>query len=467
MSFADAHDAAHMHQWRAASHHHALATEPFVAHGGHIFDDFSPNPSFSSVNHMPGLHRQNLITHGDFDPPFYMQGPRSHVAHHSRHQLYSPPSFEEMPPASFHQPQGWNSMSHGSHVSSAYNSFPDFPAAASFPGPRLEPPSRLGFAGSLDPSTGIFYRTPEHPRLRTAQACEKCRIRKAKCSGDHPSCKRCLTRGLTCEYAKEGRSRGAHKSKPKTSITISTSGGQLIDPAQPLSASTGSPPAEEVSPVLSPVHQNAEQLTRPHNSSRQRSLSLSDSRGSTLPSLLPSDPPSCSYTMEGFYAGDVSSIRTSSTGSPSHTLTPELDVAPLRVGTTGHASSGLVQPEPLHVPTLSMHTLRHFPLENTDALPVQKILPFTTTQSTRSVEGSSSHETVGHFDGHACHDRLVYPLSPVIASETQMRRAEWSHVLDGQRPTENWNRFPSTAAHVLQSNASDSESYPYMEYHMA
>ena len=39
---------------------------------------------------------------------------------------------------------------------------------------------RLTLAGSLDPATGIFYRTPEHPRLRTAQACEKCRTRKAK-----------------------------------------------------------------------------------------------------------------------------------------------------------------------------------------------------------------------------------------------------------------------------------------------
>jgi hypothetical protein len=38
----------------------------------------------------------------------------------------------------------------------------------------------ISVAGSLDPTTGIFYRTPEHPRLRTAQACEKCRIRKAK-----------------------------------------------------------------------------------------------------------------------------------------------------------------------------------------------------------------------------------------------------------------------------------------------
>ncbi|RDB29936.1 hypothetical protein Hypma_013795 [Hypsizygus marmoreus] len=75
--------------------------------------------------------------------------------------------------------------------------------------------SRLTLSGSLDPSTGIFYRIPEHPRLRTAQACEKCRTRKAKCSGEHPSCKRCTNRGLTCEYAKEGRVRGPNKPKVK------------------------------------------------------------------------------------------------------------------------------------------------------------------------------------------------------------------------------------------------------------
>jgi hypothetical protein len=48
--------------------------------------------------------------------------------------------------------------------------------------PVVPPIPRWTLAGSLDPTTGIFYRTPEHPRLRTAQACEKCRIRKAKVS---------------------------------------------------------------------------------------------------------------------------------------------------------------------------------------------------------------------------------------------------------------------------------------------
>lgn len=74
-------------------------------------------------------------------------------------------------------------------MSLQYNSYP-----SAYPQPRLTPPPppvtagsqnngagpRLTLAGSLDPTTGIFYRTPEHPRLRTAQACEKCRTRKAK-----------------------------------------------------------------------------------------------------------------------------------------------------------------------------------------------------------------------------------------------------------------------------------------------
>ncbi|KAF8123920.1 hypothetical protein EV363DRAFT_1355119, partial [Boletus edulis] len=39
--------------------------------------------------------------------------------------------------------------------------------------------------GALDPTTGIFYRAAEHPRMRTAQACNKCRVRKAKQRASH------------------------------------------------------------------------------------------------------------------------------------------------------------------------------------------------------------------------------------------------------------------------------------------
>ncbi|KAI0249450.1 hypothetical protein BJV78DRAFT_1227413 [Lactifluus subvellereus] len=71
-----------------------------------------------------------------------------------------------------------------------------------------------GGAGSLDPATGVFSRAADHPRIRTAQACEKCRARKAKCSGEHPTCQRCLARGLDCVYASERRMRGPNKPKP-------------------------------------------------------------------------------------------------------------------------------------------------------------------------------------------------------------------------------------------------------------
>ena len=44
-----------------------------------------------------------------------------------------------------------------------------------------------GGVGSLDPATGVFSRASDHPRMRTAQACEKCRLRKAKVSIVPPS----------------------------------------------------------------------------------------------------------------------------------------------------------------------------------------------------------------------------------------------------------------------------------------
>ncbi|KAI0832686.1 hypothetical protein BC628DRAFT_1414955 [Trametes gibbosa] len=83
-------------------------------------------------------------------------------------------------------------------------------------------PSSWTLSGSLDPTTGVFQRSVDHPRLRTAQACEKCRVRKAKCSGDHPICQRCLSRGLQCEYAPERKMRGPNKQKRKSAFQTRT-----------------------------------------------------------------------------------------------------------------------------------------------------------------------------------------------------------------------------------------------------
>lgn len=64
------------------------------------------------------------------------------------------------------------------------------PAATDEPPPP--PPPSWAMSGSLDPATGVYQTAPEHPRVRTQQACEKCRGRKAKV---------CLRRTCCCFFA--------------------------------------------------------------------------------------------------------------------------------------------------------------------------------------------------------------------------------------------------------------------------
>jgi hypothetical protein len=83
----------------------------------------------------------------------------------------------------------------------------------------LQPPSRVfsypkqvqavgpsTLLRGLAPNQGItlgsgFVRTPDlSTRERVGRACDKCRSRKTKCSGDRPDCRRCVDRGLICTY---------------------------------------------------------------------------------------------------------------------------------------------------------------------------------------------------------------------------------------------------------------------------
>ncbi|KAJ7172023.1 hypothetical protein C8R46DRAFT_1257721 [Mycena filopes] len=70
--------------------------------------------------------------------------------------------------------------------------------------------------------------SPAHAaaRQRTTEACDKCRSRKTKCSGDHPVCERCTARGLLCHYSGAGRERGvrgAVKTKARLGTAIPAS----------------------------------------------------------------------------------------------------------------------------------------------------------------------------------------------------------------------------------------------------
>ncbi|EAU88713.2 hypothetical protein CC1G_01086 [Coprinopsis cinerea okayama7 len=64
---------------------------------------------------------------------------------------------------------------------------------------------------STSSTTNTEQRSISPPSIkpRTAQACDKCRERKTKCSGERPTCMRCFSRGLICHYtARIPRARG-------------------------------------------------------------------------------------------------------------------------------------------------------------------------------------------------------------------------------------------------------------------
>ncbi|KAF8897996.1 hypothetical protein CPB84DRAFT_1825504 [Gymnopilus junonius] len=250
------------------------------------------------------------------------------TSHHSVQP--SPSSFatlQHQPQLASHEPpHGWTpyqlrvsqqyTQSDPSPISVSYPSA-SFPCPSPFPPTRLSPPpahqpahykgqgpgvglshgsssglpstgtnSRLTFAGSLDPATGIFYRTPEHPRLRTAQACEKCRTRKAKCSGEHPSCKRCITRGLACEYAKEGRVRGPNKPKSRSSIAVPTGGGGSLQGPSHIAVPDTTSPSDSLT--------SASETT-----SRNRTSSIHSSSSSEHPSEMSQNQSSLRSPLKG------------------------------------------------------------------------------------------------------------------------------------------------------------------------
>ncbi|KAJ7262830.1 hypothetical protein C8J57DRAFT_1630519 [Mycena rebaudengoi] len=152
-----------------------------------------------------------------------------------------------------------------------------FPAAyhqqhlppAATPRPRRHTRIRAATRASPSPAR----RTPEHPRLRTAQACEKCRTRKAKCSGEDSACPRCLARGLVCEYAREGRVRKpkgrAHSSSHSSTHSAAPNGPNADPPVKRRRCNTtfaaGSPvklePLSSCVPLA--LHPNPKRLSLP------------------------------------------------------------------------------------------------------------------------------------------------------------------------------------------------------------
>ncbi|KAJ7137809.1 hypothetical protein C8R44DRAFT_868184 [Mycena epipterygia] len=77
--------------------------------------------------------------------------------------------------------------------------------------------------GGVPPSIDFDNALGAPPaRQRTGTACDKCRDRKTKCSGDHPVCKRCTARGLICHYSGRERIRGPAKARLRNAMSSSS-----------------------------------------------------------------------------------------------------------------------------------------------------------------------------------------------------------------------------------------------------
>ncbi|TFK24580.1 hypothetical protein FA15DRAFT_756460 [Coprinopsis marcescibilis] len=273
----------------------------------------------SNVHGLPHLARQNSAGIGrntnlggfpNYMPPLHQQrelypAPPSQIDQ-DIHQVHYP--YPSVPSLRQHQhrdcTQSWPPHDPGLRLgldpaptTGLSVSYDSFPSSSPYPAPLLSPPTLFhhgglthnprSLAGSLDPATGVFYRTPDHPRLRTAQACEKCRSRKAKCSGEHPSCKRCINRGLVCVYAKEGRVRGPNKPKVKAVTPAEEPASDLRGRISTTHAFGGGNPREHQSVVSSPCSTAEVQGAGPFGESslftiaphqRRNSLSLDQHR---------------------------------------------------------------------------------------------------------------------------------------------------------------------------------------------
>lgn len=100
-----------------------------------------------------------------------------------------------------------------------------------------------------------------------------------QCSGEHPSCKRCATRGLICEYAKEGRVRGPNKPKSKSSISAQAEEARPGSRGRTLSTNS-SAESDHRDAVPAAMNTTHEQQGGPRYSQHRHSLSLGEHRRS-------------------------------------------------------------------------------------------------------------------------------------------------------------------------------------------
>ena len=130
------------------------------------------NPHLFTAHHHPQIYQS---FHSFTNVPPQQHWPRNSQPWPLQ---YSAPSSVKQPDGHLHYPplSSRSPLPHPQLSPSAHHQG----KRTSSGGGLSSPGNRLAFTETVDPSTGLLLRTPEHPRLRTAQACQKCRLRKAK-----------------------------------------------------------------------------------------------------------------------------------------------------------------------------------------------------------------------------------------------------------------------------------------------
>ncbi|KZV96174.1 hypothetical protein EXIGLDRAFT_705969 [Exidia glandulosa HHB12029] len=199
-----------VHQSQQQAHAAAAAAQAAHAAGGYAFPQRRPSLPFGTEMFDPSA--------AQFRPPTQVD-----------------------PLAQHFQPRGSiSALSAQSSGSSPYTSaspMPSTPPSAMDQPTMLNPwlfPFALNAMGGLgvNPAHIPFWLGKPPPgRQRTNQACEKCRDRKTKCTGERPTCHRCAMRGLQCEYASEHRVRGPTKNRKRNAASVDlTSSGPPVSP---------------------------------------------------------------------------------------------------------------------------------------------------------------------------------------------------------------------------------------------
>lgn len=129
-----------------------------------------PPEAISAYHPVPSPHMQHPIPRRPISPEMLFNQGHAWEEEARRSSLYAESSRSSFSSEDIHQP-------------SMFAPFPESSTAHSVqpePAEPPQPPPSWSMSGSLDPATGIYQTAPEHPRVRTQQACEKCRSRKAK-----------------------------------------------------------------------------------------------------------------------------------------------------------------------------------------------------------------------------------------------------------------------------------------------